>query len=191
MNERKVLEKMPNEAEVIIKYAQQGKEEAWRELVVRYTKVIWNATGSFRFSFQEREDIAQDVFTKLLLHIKEYDSKRSSFATYLTVITKRLCIDKLRALQRRPELAFPPEILQELPQYQPDNNPTEEEKREFLNRLLNSISVPRERLVIRMFYLEQLSYEEIADITKQNFDWVKNTLHRFRQRLKKNLPETV
>jgi RNA polymerase sigma-70 factor (ECF subfamily) len=191
MDEQKVLEKTPIELETIIKSAQQGKEEAWRELVVRYTKVIWNATGSFRFSFQEREDIVQDVFAKLLLHIKEYDPRRSGFATYLTVITKRLCIDKLRALQRRPELTLPPEILQALPQHQSDNNPSEEENEEFVDKLLNITSTPQERLVVKMFYLEQLSYEEISDITKQNFDWVKNTLHRFRLRLKKHMPEAV
>jgi len=188
MNERKALEE---EAESIIKSAQQGKEEAWRELVGRYTKVIWKATESFRFPIQEREDIAQDVFTKLLLHIKEYDPSRSAFTTYLTVITKRVCIDKLRAFKKSPELALPPEILEILPRQQPEDGYTEEEKIELFNRLLDTASTAQEKLVIKMFYLEQLSYEEIADITKQNFDRIKNILHRFRLRLKKDLPEAV
>ncbi len=180
-----------SEVESIIESAQQGEEDAWRELVIRYTKVVWAATKSYRFSFQEREDIVQEVFIKLLHYLNEYDSTRSRFTTYLTIITKHICIDRLRRFQIHPELPFPPEILQVLPQSQVDNKSGHEETIELLQKALDNNLTPKQRLVIKMFYIEQLSYEEIANIVGQNYDWVKNTLHRGRQRLKEVLSRSI
>lgn len=80
----------------LIKAAQKGDDEGWCHIVKNYSKVVWSATNGYGFSIEDREDISQEVFTKLVGSINSYDHNKAGFSTYITIITKRLCIDRIR-----------------------------------------------------------------------------------------------
>ena len=173
----------------LIKAAQNGNEEAWCGLVSRYSKVIWSATKSYNLLFEDREDIVQEVFIRLIYHINSYSPDRASFTTWITVITKGICIDKLRQKRTRREVLLPPEELERIPSInKQNNNENTNETQEMVNILHQVIEKklkPHEKLVIRLFYMEELSYSQIAEIMGRNYNWVKNTLHRAREHLRK------
>ncbi len=98
----------------VIMSAQKGNEEAWSDLVTRYSKRVWYATYGYGFSDADREDIVQEVFVKLIKSIKGYDPSRASFSTFVTAITKHTCIDKIRK-PPVPEVIFEPEKLAKIP----------------------------------------------------------------------------
>ncbi|ODS29821.1 MAG: RNA polymerase sigma factor [Candidatus Scalindua rubra] len=53
-----------------------------------------------------------------------------------------------------------------------------------LQRSIEALPNPKQRLVIKLFYIHKLSYEEIAEVTNHDFQWVKNTLYHARIHLK-------
>ncbi len=107
------MSKVKEDLDLIIS-AQKGDEAAWSDLVTRYSKRVWYATYGYGFSDVDREDIVQEVFSKLIKSIKSYDPNKASFSTFVTTITKHTCIDKIRK-PPVPEVIFEPEKLAKIP----------------------------------------------------------------------------
>jgi len=99
-----------------------GDEAAWRELVERFSRYVYAiATQAFRLSPHDAEDVFQDVFARVyerLGSLREDDAVRP----WIAQLTRRLCIDRLRAGAREEpseeELAALPaeDVLAELEQ---------------------------------------------------------------------------
>jgi RNA polymerase sigma factor (sigma-70 family) len=83
-----------------------GDQAAWRELVERYSRYVYAITQAFRLQEHDAEDVFQDTFAKAYerLHtLRDDDALRP----WLASLTRRLCIDKLRAAKRETILEDP------------------------------------------------------------------------------------
>jgi RNA polymerase sigma-70 factor (ECF subfamily) len=77
-----------------------GDDEAWRELVERFSRFVHAiAVQGFRLPSHEAEDVFQEVFARAYEHL---DGLREDSAVrpWLAQLTRRLCIDTLRARSR-------------------------------------------------------------------------------------------
>jgi RNA polymerase sigma-70 factor (ECF subfamily) len=175
---------MSKDEDDIIRHAQQGDEQAWSSLVSRYSKLVWSATSRYFFSQEDREDIVQEVFLRLVKGIDRYDPDKSSFSTFLTTITNRVCIDKLRQIKGRPEVLLTPEELALFSSS--EKKEQSDDKQDMIDSLLKELPIEK-KLVIYLFYLKECSYKQIAEIMNINIDQVKNILHRTRIILRQKL----
>ncbi len=86
----------PSDAELVAR-CRAGDEQAWHELVDRFSRYVYAiAMQAFRLSETDAEDVFQDVFARAYEHL---DTLRDDDALrpWLAQLTRRLCIDKLRA----------------------------------------------------------------------------------------------
>jgi RNA polymerase sigma factor (sigma-70 family) len=77
-----------------------GDEQAWAELVERFSRYVYAiSTQAFRLSETDAEDVFQEVFARAYQHL---DALRDDAAVrpWLAQLTRRLCIDRLRATAR-------------------------------------------------------------------------------------------
>jgi RNA polymerase sigma factor (sigma-70 family) len=83
-----------------------GDPAAWRELVERYSRYVYAITQAFRLSSYDAEDVFQDTFTR---SYERLDTLRDddAFRPWLASLTRRLCIDRLRASAREQPLEDP------------------------------------------------------------------------------------
>jgi RNA polymerase sigma factor (sigma-70 family) len=87
----------------LVSRCRAGEREAWDALVERFSRYVYSiAVQAFRLPPQDAEDVFQEVFARVYEHL---DSLRSDDALrpWLGQLTRRLCIDRLRA-GRREEL---------------------------------------------------------------------------------------
>jgi RNA polymerase sigma factor (sigma-70 family) len=91
-----------------------GDQAAWNELVERFSRYVYAiSVQAFRLGPQDAEDVFQEVFARVYEHL---DRLRSDEAVrpWIAQLTRRLCIDKLRASGREapadPELLEPSEV---------------------------------------------------------------------------------
>lgn len=177
----------------IIRSAQKGDEEAWNILVKRYSKVIWSATRSYTLSSEDREDIVQEVFLKLVHGISKYNPEKASFSTFVTIIAKRTTIDKVRKIIRRREDIIPPEDLAKLlaklslPSTKDPSSEEVEEMIDSLRKALNEKLTAEQRLAIELRYFKKCTHPQIARIMNRDMHWVKNTLSRTKAKLRQIL----
>jgi len=177
----------------IIKSAQKGDEDAWNILVKRYSKVVWSATSRFTFSFEEREDIVQEVFLKLIHNLSNYNPDKAGFSTFITIITKRTSIDKIRKIVRHREDPISPEDLEKLslPSTKDPSSEEVEEMIDSLEKTINEKLTTEQRLAIELCYFKKCTYSQIARIMNINEHKVKNILCRTKKDLKKMLVNVI
>jgi RNA polymerase sigma factor (sigma-70 family) len=77
-----------------------GDEAAWNELVERFSRLVYAiCTRGFRLGVADAEDVFQEVFARAY---ERLDSLRDDGAVrpWLAQLTRRLCVDRLRAAHR-------------------------------------------------------------------------------------------
>lgn len=177
-------------------FQEQGREEAFDELVRRYQSLVINMAYQMIHNYDEALEAAQDVFVKVYRALPEFQA-RAAFKTWLYTITRRVVLNALRKLRSRKagsheslqheELG---EILAARPELTGHSTPgTELLSTERLGQLTEALAQldedQREVMVLRAIH--ELSYEQIAEITGVNVGTVKSRIARARDQLRKIL----
>jgi RNA polymerase sigma-70 factor (ECF subfamily) len=85
-----------------------GDDEAWEELVRRFSRyVLAIAQQAYRLSPSDAEDVFQDVFARTYERLSELRNDEA-VRPWIAQLTRRLCIDRIRAGAREtadPDLA--------------------------------------------------------------------------------------
>jgi RNA polymerase sigma factor (sigma-70 family) len=97
-----------SDAELVAR-CREGDAAAWSELVERFSRYVYAiAVRGFRLSEPDAEDVFQDVFARTY---ERLDRLRDDAAIrpWLAQLTRRLCVDRLRASGREQPTDEPPE----------------------------------------------------------------------------------
>ncbi len=160
----------------IIRQVLAGDLDCFGLLVEKYQKkvvgMIFNMTRDHHLS----EDLGQEVFVAVYRSLGAFDSARSRFSTWLYRIAKNKTLNALKKkrpvfLRDVPDAAGPGDVRQEVA--------TAELHAEF-DRILARMPV-RQRLAFVWAEIEQLSYQEIAEIEGTSVSSVKSLISRARQ----------
>jgi RNA polymerase sigma factor (sigma-70 family) len=82
-----------------------GDQQAWNELVERFSRYVYAiAVQAFRLSETDAEDVFQEVFARAYQHLDKLRDD-SAVRPWLAQLTRRLCIDRLRASSRERPVA--------------------------------------------------------------------------------------
>ncbi len=156
-----------------------GDETALGFLIARHrNRLIRTATNLLR-DRHEAEDVAQESFLKAFREIAKLRDDRA-FSGYLYRICVRLCMDRLRL--KRAELI-------EFDSPQPHAGGMVE-NRVVIEKLLNQMP-PDLRTTLVLREMEQLSYEEVAEVMRVPIGTVRSRLHTARERFRKLWVEAV
>ena len=89
----------------LVSRCRAGDQQAWAELVERFSRYVYAiAVQAFRLPESDAEDVFQEVFARAYQHL---DKLRDDAAVrpWLAQLTRRLCIDRLRATAREHPVA--------------------------------------------------------------------------------------
>ncbi len=160
-----------------------GKNNAFSYIVDRHKDRAYNLAFRICGNHEEAEEVAQDSFLKAYRSLKSFKMK-SSFATWLYRIVYNTAISFVR-IKKKGVLS-----LEDFPADATDfigNNTSEEEaEKEYrcslVNFALQKIS-EEERGLISLYYYEEMSADEISDVTGINKSNIKVKLFRARQKM--------
>ena len=77
-----------------------GDQAAWNELVERFSRYVYSiSTQAFRLPQHDAEDVFQEVFARVYTHLDRLRSDEA-IRPWIAQLTRRLCIDRLRAGSR-------------------------------------------------------------------------------------------
>jgi RNA polymerase sigma factor (sigma-70 family) len=86
-----------------------GDVEAANELLRRFGRRVYGVAITITRDARLAEDVAQEAFVRAWRHAETFDPRRGSVASWLSVITRNLGIDAMRA-QPRSELVDPDDL---------------------------------------------------------------------------------
>lgn len=189
------------EESAIVAELKAGSEDAYGWLIGQYHQPIYSLVYHIVNEPADAADTVQEIFLKVFRGMKNFNGQ-SSLKTWIYRIAvheasnhrrwwfrhkaRETSVDgpepDLERQELRPELVDPRES--------PFDNVVHEEVRARVEEELRHVPEPyRTTLILRD--LEEMSYEEIAEITDTNLGTVKSRLTRGREALKKRLAEYI
>jgi RNA polymerase sigma-70 factor (ECF subfamily) len=163
----------------LIHRCRSGDTEAFGQLVTKYrTRIFTMLCGMVR-NEADAWDLAQESFLKAWRSIHKFEG-RSSFYTWLYSLSLNLAIDSLRRKGRCVEVELDNAIPSSLPS--PRANYRCTEIRQHINAALTQLS-PEHRAVIILKEIENLQYQEIADLLNISIGTVMSRLFYGRKKL--------
>jgi RNA polymerase sigma-70 factor (ECF subfamily) len=183
------LEKIRNLTDgELIETAISGREDSFEELVRRYQRPITNYVYRMLSDYDASLDVTQEVFIKVYNSLARYSSDYK-FSTWLYRIAHNAAIDYMRRNSVNPQ-SIETENADGTYQLQiesPRPTPEQERERSEWRTEIESVvkclpSVYRELITLR--HAQDLSYDEIAEITNLPLGTVKNRLFRAREMMR-------
>jgi RNA polymerase sigma factor (sigma-70 family) len=84
----------------LVARCREGDQAAWNELVDRFSRYVYAiCVQAFRLAQHDAEDVFQEVFTRVYQHLERLRSDEA-IRPWIAQLTRRLCIDRLRASAR-------------------------------------------------------------------------------------------
>lgn len=163
----------------LIALLRQGDQESWRYLVATWLPRIKAATAPYNLSEDDRNEVAQRVLIDLHNGIDRFEP--INIDAFLAKKARWRSLDLIRERARLPEGPMDQDFAERDSERDFDEDSSE---MELLREALRTLP-RRERLVVFLFYYNRCSYLRIAEMMNTDYDWVKNTLHRTKAKLKR------
>ena len=167
---------------LVIARVLDGETDAFRELVERYqTGLIIHCENVLK-DRQDGEDMAQEAFIKAFKNLDKFSSEKARFSTWLYRIASNLCIDFLRKNKGKVNV-------EDIEQYARALDPAymEIDEIEKMRELVEQLEPPKYAAIIKAYFWEGKSYQEIATDYSTTTNTVGSWINRAKSQLKEKL----
>ena len=147
-------------------------------LVDRYQDKVFHLALSLARDRTLAEDMTQDIFIRIWKGLPGYDG-RASLSTWIYTVSRHTCLTELKRRASRPAVSLEDSVLEGLAA--PEDE-LEAGAAMDIRAMLRPLP-QRYRQVITLFYLEQKSYEEVAEMMAIPMGTVKTFLHRAKKEI--------
>jgi RNA polymerase sigma factor (sigma-70 family) len=168
-------------------YVAQGNKHAFELLIRKHERLVAHMVGRVVSNSEDLEEICQDVFLRVYEKISEFNFQ-SKLSTWIATIAYRQAINHLR--KKKIEWSDIPEEESFTAHFISDDNPEEKLNDDDMEALVLKMIdhlPPQYRVVLTLYHLQDMNYQEIGEATGMPEGTVKNYLFRARQLLKENV----
>ena len=176
----------------MVRRARQGNEDAFEEIVRRYSSRVFQVASKFFRQRSQVEDIAQEVFLKAYRQLHRFEA-RGSFEGWLTRIATNTCLNELRSAKRHPattiadvtedENAWLEHQAGDPARASPHTVEDNVIAADLAEKLLSQMA-PEDRLVLTLVDGQELSTKEVAEATGWSESKIKVKAFRARKKMR-------
>lgn len=180
----------------LVREMQEGKLEAFEDMVERYQKKVYSLAFNLTHNQTESEDIVQEVFLRVFTKINTFLGK-SAFSSWLYRITLNVSYMKLKSRKKNEQIQIE-DLMQKYQENgfhitaindwskKSDELLLSKESKIVIQRAINQLP-EKEKVVFILRDIEGLSTEEVCEVLELTMPAVKSRLHRSRLFLRKRL----
>jgi len=169
--------------ELLVVRCQLGERPAFDELIARWHQPLWRYARHLSGNDAAADDAAQEVWLRVLRGIARL-REGARLRSWLFGIAHRVLMDRLRDQYNQPVSAGSDIDLEE----QPDDDSALTLEFELAAMLEELARLPQvEKEVLTLFYLQELSLDEVAQVLGVPVGTIKSRLHRARKILRHQL----
>ena len=188
---RRDPEKLSDEA-LIAAYKESGETNLVGVLYKRYMHLVYGVALKYLKDSEEAQDITMVVFEKLMADLKTHQIQ--AFKPWLYMVAKNQCLMLIRKRKGHETVALPEYNLENDDDGSVEINLSEhlddsEIREAQLNQLEEGIKTlgPEQRICVELFYLQDKSYVEVAEMTGYDLKQVKSYIQNGKRNLKNYL----
>jgi RNA polymerase sigma-70 factor (ECF subfamily) len=167
----------------IIDSVLKGNESDYSIIIERYKNKAFSLLNRMLKNEFDAEEVLQDCFLKAYHSLKNFKGE-AKFSTWFYKIVYNTALSKLSSKKRKIESEM--SSVEDHFNLESDYNSIDIEKKDLSEFIQNTINRLPERYsaVISMFYLNEMSIEEISEVMQISLSNVKVMLHRSRNSLR-------
>ncbi len=164
--------------------------DRFRELVAEHQHRVYGFATYYLGNPSEAEDVTQEVLLRLWRSLEQVDP--ATAGAWLMRVTRNACLDSLRSRRSRGKLFVDgldgPAVVATSREDDPEQALRRRDLEQALLRALANEAEPY-RTIALLREVQEMSYQEIAEVTALPLNTVKTYLHRVRRRLRGALAE--
>lgn len=174
----------------LVRRCRAGDSAAWEQVVLEYSRRVYNLAYRFTGRHETAEDLTQEVFVRVYRSLDQYDPEAGDLANWLMRLARNLVIDDYRRRTRTPtdlgDDIVDHEYRLESFSDAPDRGVERVERAKQVHAAIGKLQPDlRECVILRD--IEELTYQEIVDILRIPIGTVKSRINRGRIELAKIL----
>lgn len=180
-----------NETEdyIIIRKVLCGGVNAFSKLVENYKDLAFTLAYNIVSNAEDAEEVVQDAFLNAYKSLQSFKNQ-SKFSTWFYRIVVNTSLNK-RKIKKLHTVTDEPELLTDTGfDISAFDNYRNEEQKKFIKLSMAGLNA-KERICITMYYLNELSIEEINDLTGISIASIKVLLYRGRKNLYSQLQKLL
>ncbi|HRH02424.1 MAG TPA: sigma-70 family RNA polymerase sigma factor [Bacteroidia bacterium] len=186
MNSNTINQHLLSDTELVLRYAQSNDVECFGILFTRYSSFVYAVCLKYLKDRDESKDASMQIFEKLTSDLKKHTI--TNFKSWLHTVTKNYCLMQLRKNKGIIEISSDQiHFIQPSMDFNQSLHQVEEnEKEELLTRLEQAITKlnQEQKACIELFYIKEMSYQEISNITGYDLKSVKSFIQNGKRNLK-------
>lgn len=175
--------KSKSDADLVLLYKQDQDKEIIGELYIRYHHIVNGICLKYVKNTDQAKDISLGIFSTLYESLLKYDI--NDFKSWLLTVTRNSCIKFLQ--KETKEQTFNQDYKlsdEDFMESEPENDhiTNKEYQLQALEKALEQLK-PEQRECIKLFYIEDKSYQEITDLTHFDLKKVKSYIQNGKRNL--------
>lgn len=179
-----------SEAQLIEACQIQGDLKAFEILIKQHQQMVRSIAYRFITNPEDLNDVSQEVFIKAFKSIKTYKGN-SKFSTWLCKIAINCCKDKLKSKSRYQQKVINIDEhdfmeIAEKTHYSLDETVVASEEQKLVFKEIKNLPL-NQRIALVLHDIEEMSYEEIAQVSNCPVGTVKSRIFNARKSLKEKL----
>ncbi len=173
----------------IIRSVLEGDRDSYALIVDKYKVPIFNLAFRMTGSCEDASDLAQETFIKAFENLGRFDQKRKFF-TWLYTIGLNIVRNHLKREKKIPlrDFAEDTDFSSRDKSLTPEHSLMRDQKVKRLNVCFHSLSDNLRELVVMRFY-QELSFEEIAEISGLSLSAAKMRTYRGLEKIRERMEE--
>lgn len=167
--------------ELVILYKRSEDLTALGELYQRYMELVYGVCLKYFKEPEGAKDSVMQIFEELVTKLKKHEVE--NFRGWLHQVAKNHCLMQLRTPRRLKTVEFKTELVQSEENVHLNGVLEKEENFKKLEFCMSTLSNEQQE-AIRLFYLEGKCYNEIVEITGQEWNQIRSFIQNGRRNLK-------
>ena len=170
-----------SDAELLELFLQTDRSEYLGDLYNRYIPLVYGLCLKYLKDTDASEDAVMQIFEILLNKVGRFEIKE--FRTWLYSVAKNHCLQLLRKTKREMATDFGSVVMESGDDSHLFDREEGEMRLSALEKCMEQLPVPQ-RESVRLFFLEEKSYADIAEITSYHLKSVKSYIQNGKRNLK-------
>ena len=180
-----------NDDDYYISKTLEGDSNSFSILVEKYQNMVFGLALKMLKHREESEEVSQDTFIKVYKNLSKFHGE-SKFSTWVYRITYNTCLDRIKKNSKyNNDVEINDITLNQIYQTESIYDSLENKERsKIIKECINKLP-EEERVIMHLFYFEELSLKEIVEIVSMTEGNVKVKLFRARKKLFSIFKESV
>jgi RNA polymerase sigma-70 factor (ECF subfamily) len=178
---KKITPNPLTDKELVALYKESGEMAILGELYQRYMDLVYGVCLKYFKEPETAKDSVIQVFEELVVKLKKHEVE--NFRGWLHQLAKNHCLMQLRTPKNLKTVEFKAELVQNEENVHLNGVLEKEENFQKLEYCLGTLTKEQEE-AIRLFYLDGKCYNEIVEMTGQDWNQVRSFIQNGRRNLK-------